>query len=50
MDLIDDDPVYLEVMRARFRFYETHRRMLEAAGGLIDFTHVGDDLGNQRAR
>ena len=22
--------------------------MLEAAGGLIDFTHVGDDLGNQR--
>jgi uroporphyrinogen decarboxylase len=49
MDLIDDNPVYLEIMRARFEFYyEMHRRMLEAAGGLIDFTHVGDDLGNQR--
>lgn len=49
MDLIDDNPVYLEIMQARFDFYyEMHRRMLEAAGGLIDFTHVGDDLGNQR--
>jgi len=49
MDLIDDNPVYLEIMQARFEFYyEMHRRMLEAAGGLIDFTHVGDDLGNQR--
>ena len=49
MDLIDDSPVYLEIMQARFEFfYEMHRRMLEAAGGLIDFTHVGDDLGNQR--
>jgi uroporphyrinogen decarboxylase len=49
MDLVDDNPVYLEIMQARFEFYyEMHRRMLEAAGGLIDFTHVGDDLGNQR--
>jgi uroporphyrinogen decarboxylase len=49
MDLVDDHPVYLEIMRARFDFYyEMHRRILEAAGGLIDFTHVGDDLGNQR--
>ena len=49
MDLIDDNPVYLEIMRARYEFYyHMHRRMLEAAGGLIDFTHVGDDLGNQR--
>jgi uroporphyrinogen decarboxylase len=49
MDLIDDNPVYLEIMQARFEFYyHMHRRMLEAAGGLIDFTHVGDDLGNQR--
>lgn len=49
MDLVDDSPVYLEIMQARFEFYyEMHRRMLEAAGGLIDFTHVGDDLGNQR--
>jgi uroporphyrinogen decarboxylase len=49
MDLIDDDPVYLEIMDARFKFYyEMHERVLEAAGGLIDFTHVGEDLGNQR--
>jgi len=49
MDLIDDNPVYLEIMQARFEFYyQMHRRILEAAEGLIDFTHVGDDLGNQR--
>jgi len=49
MDLIDDNPVYLEIMRARFEFYyEMHRRILEAADGLIDFTHIGEDLGNQR--
>jgi uroporphyrinogen decarboxylase len=49
MDLIDDNPVYLEIMQARFGFYyEMHRRMLEAADGLIDIAHVGDDLGNQR--
>lgn len=50
MDLVDDNPVYLELMEARYRFYyETHRNILEAGGGLIDFMHVGDDLGNQRA-
>ncbi|MBN2577754.1 MAG: hypothetical protein JXB10_02095 [Pirellulales bacterium] len=49
MDLIDDNPVYLAIMEARFNFfYEMHRRILEAAGGRIDFTHVGEDLGNQR--
>jgi uroporphyrinogen decarboxylase len=49
MDLVDDSPVYLALLEARFQFYyEMHRRMLEAAGGLIDFAHVGDDLGNQR--
>jgi uroporphyrinogen decarboxylase len=49
MDLIDDNPVYLEIMQARFQFYyHMHRRMLEAADGLIDFAHVGEDLGNQR--
>jgi uroporphyrinogen decarboxylase len=49
MDLVDDDPVYLEIMDARFTFYyEMHRRALEAAEGLIDFTHIGEDLGNQR--
>ena len=49
IDLIEDNPVYLEIMEARFKFYyEMHRRMLEEAGGRIDFTHVGDDLGSQR--
>jgi uroporphyrinogen decarboxylase len=49
MDLVDDHPVYLEIMRARFEFfYELQRRTLEAAGGLIDFAHAGDDFGNQR--
>ena len=49
MDLIDDSPVYLEIMQARFEFFcEVQRRTLEAAGGLIDFTHAGEDFGNQR--
>ena len=49
MDLVDDSPVYMAIMEARFKFYyEMHRRILEAAGGLVDFTHVGEDLGNQR--
>ncbi|MFA7368373.1 MAG: uroporphyrinogen decarboxylase family protein [Kiritimatiellales bacterium] len=48
IDLIEDNEVYLAIMDARFEFfYEQHRRMLEAAGGLIDFAHVGDDLGSQ---
>jgi len=48
IDLIDDNEVYLAIMDARFEFYyEQHRCMLEAAGGLMDFAHVGEDLGNQ---
>ena len=51
MDLLEDNEVFMEIMDARFNFYfEQHRRVLEAAGGLIDFTHVGDDLGNQRGQ
>lgn len=51
MDLIDDNPVYLEIMDARFEFYyEMHKRALEAADGLIDFTHIGEDFGNQRGK
>ena len=50
-DLLEDNEVFMEIMEARFDFYyEQHRRVLEAAGGLIDFTHVGDDLGNQRGQ
>lgn len=49
MDLIDDNPVYLEIMKARFEFYyQMHKCGLEAADGLIDFTHVGEDFGTQR--
>ena len=49
MNLIDDNPVYLEIMQARFEFYcEVQRRTLEAAGGLVDFAHAGEDFGNQR--
>jgi uroporphyrinogen decarboxylase len=49
MDLLDDNEVFLEIMQARYEFYyEMHRRVLEAAGGMIDFAHIGEDLGNQR--
>ena len=48
MDLIDDDPVYSEILDARFKFYyDMHERALQAADGLIDFTHIGEDLGTQ---
>jgi uroporphyrinogen decarboxylase len=51
MDLILDNEVFLEIMDARFKFYyEMHERMLDAAGGLIDFTHIGEDLGNQEGQ
>lgn len=48
IDLITEDPVYLEIMDARFTFYyEMHECMLQAADGLVDFTHIGEDLGIQ---
>jgi len=48
MDLVTDNPAYLEIMEARFKFYyEMHERMLQAADGLMDFAHIGEDLGNQ---
>ena len=51
IDLITDDPVYLEIMDARFRFYyDMHERVLQAAKGLIDFTHIGEDLGTQTSQ
>jgi len=51
INLIDDNPVYLEIMNARSEFYiEQHRRMLKAADGMIDFTHIGEDLGNQNGK
>ncbi len=51
MDLLEDNEVFMALMDARFDFYfEQHKKVLEAAKGLIDFTHVGDDLGNQRGQ
>jgi uroporphyrinogen decarboxylase len=51
IDLITNDPVYLEIMDARFRFYyEMHERVLQEAGGLVDFTHIGEDLGTQNSQ
>lgn len=47
-DVLTEHPVFLEIMEARFQFYyQLHARTLEAADGLIDITHVGEDLGNQ---
>jgi uroporphyrinogen decarboxylase len=49
IDLITDDPVYLEIMEVRFRFYfEMHRQVLEAAGGRVDFARIGEDLGPKK--
>ena len=49
MDLVDGNPVYREIMQARFKFFhEVQQRTLEAGGGLIDFAHAGEDFGNQR--
>jgi uroporphyrinogen decarboxylase len=51
IDLITENSVYLELMDARFRFYyEMHERVLKAAQGMIDFTHIGEDLGTQTAQ
>jgi len=48
IDLITEDTVYLEIMQARFEFYyNMHERALQAADGLIDIVHVGEDLGTQ---
>ena len=49
LDLATDSEAYLAIMDARFRFfYEMHERALQAAEGLIDIVHVGEDLGLQR--
>ncbi len=48
IDLITRDPVYLTILDARFEFYyQTQERTLQAADGLIDTMHIGEDLGNQ---
>lgn len=51
IDLITDNPVYMEIMDARFNFYyKMHERVLQEADGLIDFTHIGEDLGTQSSQ
>ncbi len=48
MDLMDGNEVLQEIMNVRFSFYyNLHERILREADGLIDFMHVGEDLGNQ---
>lgn len=47
-DLLTENPAFMELLEARFRFYyDLHERVLNAADGLIDILHVGEDLGNQ---
>ncbi|MHC4444833.1 MAG: uroporphyrinogen decarboxylase family protein [Planctomycetota bacterium] len=49
LDLATEDPVYMAIMKARFEFYyHMHERALQAADGLIDIVHVGEDYGQQR--
>ncbi len=48
LDLATDNEAYLAIMQARADFYcGIHERALQAAGGLIDVTHCGEDLGQQ---
>jgi uroporphyrinogen decarboxylase len=48
LDLATENEVFLEILDARTRFYyELHERALQAAEGLIDIIHVGEDLGQQ---
>jgi len=47
-DLLTENPAFMELLDARFRFYyDLHEKVLGAAGGLVDIIHVGEDLGNQ---
>lgn len=47
-DLLTENPAFMALLDARFRFYyDLHERVLNAAGGMIDIIHVGEDLGNQ---
>jgi len=47
-DLATGSPVLQALIDARFEFfYQMHERALQAAAGLIDIVHVGEDLGHQ---
>ncbi|MFN2284148.1 MAG: uroporphyrinogen decarboxylase family protein [Anaerolineae bacterium] len=48
-DIAESNPVFLALMDQRFTFfYEMTERTLQAADGLIDIVHVGEDFGCQR--
>lgn len=49
LDIAAGDPVFLEIVERRHRFYMALiERTLSAAGGRIDIVFCGDDLGSQR--
>lgn len=48
-DIAERNPVFLTLMDQRFElFYAMTERALQAADGLIDIVHVGEDFGCQR--
>lgn len=48
IDMVDDNPIFLEIMEARFKFsYDMNKRILKEGKNLIDFALVGEDLGTQ---
>ena len=48
LDIAVEDPVFLALMEQRDAFFfEMTERTLQAAEGLIDIVHVGEDLGTQ---
>lgn len=48
LDIAVEDPVFLALMEQRYAFFlEMAERTLQAAEGLIDIVHVGEDLGTQ---
>ena len=48
-DLLTENEAFMEIMEARFRFYYgLHEATIEAADGMIDILHVGEDLGSQQ--
>lgn len=49
LDIATEDPVFLELMERRFRFfYEMYERALTAGEGLIDILCLGEDVGSQK--
>lgn len=50
IDLMTDNEAFIEIMNQHFKlYYDMHEKALQGAHGLIDFTHIGVDLSNQRS-